>query len=612
MSRHLRAASGSPTVRLVTAALVGTLMAGLVAVPSAVAGPAKPIPPMAGAVKTASDKTSALEARRVDRVPTPKLDWYPCFGYAECDTVQLPLDYDEPNGPTTEVAVLKVKARKPKTKIGTLFVNPGGPGGSSTELALAAPQFLGQAVLDRFDIVGVDPRGVGASQRIECFGSTEEQGRAYADMQWAFPWTAAQEKATIAVSRVHGKACASRAGAIAGSMSTAEVARDMDVMRRAVGDKKLSYIGFSYGTQLGQVYANLFPDRVRAMVIDGVIDPVGWAGTTKNQHLELDARLGSGSAGFKAVKELIAQCQKAREDACKALKGDPAKILRTLAARLKAKPVNTPDGVYTYDAYVSTLMGNLYDDFFGPLVVVLLTNELWKLATPKTVSPGAQATADWAAMADLQRRQVKRPNRGFPYDNSADSYYGVMCSDGLHPKDVAQWPAFAAKADVRAPHFGRPWAYASTVCARNVWTAHDEDAYRGPFNRRTSAPVLIVGNYWDTATSYEGAVAASKLLPNSRLLSSDNWGHTAYGKADCVTSRVDKYLLTVVVPAKGTVCKGKGQPFKPSAMSAAGTSDRRPLTATSADLAVQGLPAAGDEKFLPPVVPPIPVLPIDR
>ena len=128
-------------------------------------------------------------------------------------------------------------------------------------------------------------------------------------------------------------------------------------------------------------------------------------------------------------------------------------------------------------------------------------------------------------------------------------------------------PKAAAAADKRAPYFGRLWAWMSAPCATKTWTADDEDAYRGPFNRRTASPILVVGSEWDPATNYEGAVKAASLLPNSYLLSNDNWGHTAYGTSECATSAIDTYLLTRAVPAPGTYCHGDMQPFQATPIS---------------------------------------------
>ena len=155
----------------------------------------------------------------------------------------------------------------------------------------------------------------------------------------------------------------------------------------------------------------------------------------------------------------------------------------------------------------------------------------------------------------------------------------MLCTDGLEPADAAAWPAFAAAADRRARYFGRLWTWESAPCASSTWTARDEDGYRGPFTRRTVAPVLVVGTRWDPATNYDGAVAAARLLPNSRLLSNDNWGHTSYGSSQCVTGAMDTYLLTQRVPARGALCHGDVQPFvgtPPEAARLAKPDHRRP------------------------------------
>ncbi|GGM59829.1 hypothetical protein GCM10011608_51150 [Micromonospora sonchi] len=181
---------------------------------------------------------------------------------------------------------------------------------------------------------------------------------------------------------------------------------------------------------------------------------------------------------------------------------------------------------------------------------------------------------------------------------------GVDCTDANHPKDAASWAARATKADQRDPHFGRLWTWLSAPCARDSWTVRDENRFTGPFNRRTVSPVLVVGNYWDPATNYNGAVATSKLLPNRRLLSSDSWGHTAYGTSACVTGAVDAYLIRLTLPKKGKLCKGDVQPFKDLPESGA---VQRAETSKS-DLAAEGTPRRGEPKQLPPVVAPLPAV----
>ncbi|PZF96720.1 alpha/beta hydrolase [Micromonospora deserti] len=587
---------------LAAAGLAGVILAGSAVAPAAAApaqsGWGRPV---------TSDRTSPAEARRVDRVPTPKLNWYACYEYAECTTVRLPLDYDKPKGPTTEIAVLRVKARDQKNKVGSLFLNPGGPGGSGTDIALAAPYFLGDEVLDRFDIVGVDPRGVGASEQVRCFPSVKDQTRAYAGLNVAFPFTRAEEKAYVASSKAVGRGCSTTGKPLSGAMSTAEVARDMDVLRRAVGDKKLTYLGFSYGSALGQYYANMFPDRVRALVIDGVLNPHAWVGRGAARNLAQEDRLRSAQGAYRALHEILVRCDKAGEEACPLAAGDPLASYELVAKRLRAEPlmIDDPDlGTFTvtYADFVAFTLGALYGPI-GYQGVVGLTAELLVLTDPQS-APAARAEARTSVVRLAeQARQQRRYD--LPYDNGLETFLGVDCTDAYHPKDAASWPARAAKADQRDPYFGRLWTWITSPCARDTWTVRDSDAYTGPFNRRTSAPVLVVGNYWDPATNYQGAVSSARLLPNSRLLSSDSWGHTAYGTSACATGAIDAYLVRGTLPAKGTVCTGDVQPF--AALPDEPEATER-VEASKSALAEEGAPRRGEPKRLPPVVAPLPAV----
>jgi pimeloyl-ACP methyl ester carboxylesterase len=350
-----------------------------------------------------------------------------------------------------------------------------------------------------------------------------------------------------------GKACSTTGRPLSGAMSTAEVARDMDVIRRAVGDRKLNYLGFSYGSALGQYYANMFPDRFRALTVDGVLNPTAWVGTTRQI---LDERLRSSDGAYKALIEILKRCDRAGEKFCAFAAGDPVKNFETIARSLRAKPLQLPDGAggtftVTYAIFVSAILSSLYGTDAGPAVTAIAA-EVW-----------AALTAGSTAALTERARAAQATKRGydFPYENGFEASSAVICTDGRHPADAGSWPAATARRDQRAPYFGRAWGWIDSQCAHKTWTVQDEDAYRGPFTKRTAAPVLVVGNFWDPATNYQGAVSSSRLLPNSRLLSSNNWGHTAYGSGVCATTAIDNYLLTGKPPAKGTVCTDSVQPF---------------------------------------------------
>jgi pimeloyl-ACP methyl ester carboxylesterase len=521
----------------------------------------------------AADRTSSTEARRVDRVRTPKITWVEDEargGYT--GSVKVPLDYDRPSGSKVTIALFKVPAADPSARIGTLFLNPGGPGASGVDMAASATTFLSQSVLDRFDVVGFDPRGTNASTEVTCFPSPGRQSAALSGLTAAFPGPA-EQAAYIASAQRLGAACSTYGVKLASAMSTAQVARDLDVLRRAVGDRKLTYLGFSYGSYLGQVYANLFPDRFRALAVDGVIDPVAWAGTTLTRSVPAGTRVKAAEASWSALVAGLAACAAAGPERCPL--PDPQADFDAVADRLKAQPLTVGVGgaaySYRYQDFISDTLSLLYYpegmDYVAQLVAAL-----------KQLVDAGTGTAPGAAAGDRAARLIRAFRHSLAaydarYDNDLEAYSGVLCTDAYEPSTPASWVLATAKASVRAPHFGQLWGWTDVQCATSTWKARDEDAYHGSFSRNTAATVLLVGNYHDPATNYAGALEASTLLPNSVLLRSDSWGHTAYATSDCVTDRVDAYLLTGKVrgDTATTVCTGDVQPFSQPLGAGSGT-----------------------------------------
>lgn len=527
-----------------------------------VVGLVVPLAATAPTEAAAAGRTNAREAKRVDRVATPRIRWVEdaaAGGYRA--RVKLPLDYDRPRGATVTIALFKVPAAEPEQKLGTLFVNPGGPGGSGVAIAREATSFLSQGVLDRFDIVGFDPRGTNGSTEVTCFPSAGRQSLALHGMVPAFP-TAEEQDDYIQSSKRLAAACSRHGGRLASAMSTAQVARDMDVLRRAVGDSRLSYLGFSYGSYLGQVYANLFPDRFRAIAVDGVIDPVAWSGTAATRGVPAITRLQSAEASWAALRAGLKACRAAGPKRCPL--EDPQADFDAVAAVLKRDSVMIGSMEepfeYEYSDFVSDVLGLLYYpqgmDYIAQIVAVLRP-----LAAPgESHDLSAAATRAGSLVGAFRRATAQRASG---YDNALEAYSAVLCTDAYQPKYARSWVAAAERSRDSAPHFGLIWGWSDVQCATSAWKARDEDAYHGSFTRSTAAPVLVVGNYHDPSTGYAGAVRAADLLPNSVLLRSDSWGHTAYGTSDCVTDRMDAYLLTGTVPAgtATTVCTGDVQPF---------------------------------------------------
>jgi pimeloyl-ACP methyl ester carboxylesterase len=499
---------------------------------------------------------SGLAAGGAAAAPS-QVAWSTCyaqFGPFQCGTVQVPLDYDEPNGATISIALVRLPATDPRHRIGSLFLNPGGPGGSGVDFTLfAGPSLYTDEVRARFDLVGFDPRGIARSSALRCFGTPRQWGPFFTP--FAFPSTPEEEQLWIAADRYLDDACGRRGGRIADHMSTANVARDLDVLRRAVGDERQTYGGVSYGSYLGVTYANLFPRNVRALVVDGVLDPIAWSTGVGSEAtmVPFSTRLRSDAGARATLQEFFRLCD-AAGPAC-AFSGNAASRFAALADRVKAHPIQVtfPDGSVfevNYSILIAITLGALYDSLswedFAPLLADLESQAA-------RARPGARLQAFLARPAYITKR-------GFPrYPNFLEGFPAVACADSNNPDSYAAWSTSGAAADAAFGYFGRIWTWASSICAE--WPRGDRDRYVGPFNRLTAKPVLVVGNQFDPATRYEGAVTVAKLLPNSALLTLHGWGHTSLFLSRCIDDAVTRYLVRLAVPARGTVCEQDHVPF---------------------------------------------------
>jgi pimeloyl-ACP methyl ester carboxylesterase len=488
-------------------------------------------------------------------VPVPAVAWRPCRDGFECADVPVPLDYDRPGGEQIAVSVIRLPAASPGRRIGSLFLNPGGPGGSGVDAVRGGAQFLPLQLRGRFDIVGFDPRGILRSTPLRCYRTF---GEAIADLPpFAYPTSEAQVMRLKAADLSLVRACRSHAGPILRHMSTADVARDMDLLRRAVGDRSLNYLGFSYGTELGQTYANMFPRKVGAMVIDGVLDPRAWAGTgPRGRTVPVGTRLASADGSRKTLGEFFRLCDAAGRSC--ALSGHSRE---RYAALLKAARHHRIPHLRKSDLIAITA-GALYVPFIWPELARFL-RDLEREASPARVETSLATLRDRLGLG--QARQEAYPNiiEGFP---------GVLCADATNPDSYRAYSVAAVQAKRAYGYFGPLWNWTGSMCA--VWPeSTQEDRYTGPWTARTENPVLVVGNFFDPATPYEGAVTASRLLPNSRLLSYAGWGHTAVLSGNfCVDAAVTTYLTTTKLPPAGKVCRPNGSPFGP--LQARSSSDR--------------------------------------
>lgn len=497
------------------------------------------------AVADQLDAPGATDEKQIRQVVTPHLDWRTC-GEAECAIVQVPLDYTKPKGKTIDIAVKKIPATGSGAKTGTLFVNPGGPGASGKDWVSDRLDLFPNEIRTKFDIVGFDPRGTNASTRLKCFNSSKKQAKVYERLTAGFPISADEEKDYIGAASELSKACANVP--LAQHMSTTDVALDMEMLRRAVGDTKLTYLGFSYGTYLGQVYAAMFPNKVRAMVLDGVVDAEAWRGGRGTAKFPMPMRMGNAKGASEALNELLDRCIDAG-DSCPL--EDPRTDLKSVMEYLRKHPLKITEDGETYEATYSNVVNEILYSLYSPkaeaaIDVIAGTKQLIE----KSVN--AQVKLDPSrSSASLFSKQKKQEI------NDLELNAAVVCSDSQHPNSGRRWSQLADRVDREAPYFGRQAIWSSIACAD--WTANDDDAFAGSFT--FDSPVLIVGARWDPATSYAAAKRVNKRLPHSTLLTSNNWGHTSYGQSKCADSAINDYLITGEQPSADITCSDGVQPY---------------------------------------------------
>jgi pimeloyl-ACP methyl ester carboxylesterase len=437
-----------------------------------------------------------------------------------------------------------------------LFLNPGGPGGSGIIYTLfAGPSLYTPEVRAKFDLVGFDPRGIASSSPLRCFGNDKQWAPYFTP--FAFPSNAGEEQIWMNADLYLDGSCAQRGGNIGDHMSTANVARDLDVLRQAVGDAKLTYAGVSYGTMIGQTYANMFPNNVRAIIIDGVLDPIAWTtGTGNGSTVPFSTRLRSDQGAQATLNEFFRLCD-AGGTRC-AFAPDSAARFKALGDQLKAHPANVtfPDGttgVVNYSDLIGMTLGAMYDsstweDFAAALA------DLELQASAATL--GVRLQPFWHPWNGYVTK------RGLPrYYNGVEGFPAVACADADDPHSYSAWSTNGALADAQFGYFGRIWTWASSICA--AWPTADSDRYTGPWNHATANPVLVIGNQFDPATRYQGAVTASNLLPSSRLLTVHGWGHTSLFLSSCADAVQTRYLVDLALPPVGTVCEQDHVPFTP-------------------------------------------------
>lgn len=454
--------------------------------------------------------------------------WSKCYGNFQCATVTVPLDYQHPEARTITLAVVRLLAKDQKRRLGSLLVNPGGPGGSGVEYALAAEFIATQKVLTRYDLVGFDPRGVGRSTPIHCLTDKETDQMIALD---GTPSTPTQVRTLMDAAKSLADLCKARAGLMLPFIGSANVARDMDLLRAILGDAKLNYLGKSYGTLIGAIYADLFPKRVGHLVLDGALDP-----TVPNSETNLDQ-----ARGFQvALGDYVTGCLKDRTCPGGSTRSAVLARISKLLADTDITPLPSKSGrVATQSLVVLGIVSTLYDSQGGwPSLTVAL----------------AQAyKGDSTALLDLADYYVDRDANGHYATNSNDIGYAVNCLDKDSRATVAQMAADSKRMAKVSPQFGAYLAWGLAPC--DFWPTPPAP-YPAPIAARGAGPILVVGTTHDPATPYRWAQGLAHQLKSGVLLTYDGEGHTAYMRGStCIDRAVDAYFLLGRSPVPGTVCR---------------------------------------------------------
>ncbi|MGY0463073.1 alpha/beta hydrolase [Kitasatospora sp. cg17-2] len=464
-----------------------------------------------------------------------RLGWTPCDDGYECTTFRVPLDYDRPADGDLTLAAVRAPAVPaapgdtvaPGERIGSLLLNPGGPGGSAVEYVEGVARTYDAGVRARYDLVGLDPRGVGRSAPVTCLGGERMDAYTAVDIT---PDDQAEVDALVAAAKEFAEGCRQRSGDRLGHLSTVEAARDLDVLRALLGDERLHYVGKSYGTFLGATYAGLFPGRTGRMVLDGAMDP------------SLDSLTGNRTqaGGFETAWTAFARDCAAREDCPLGRTEQQAgERLAALFAAVDAGPLATDDGARRLSEAQATtgVIQAMYADFLWPRL--------------RTALADAEA-GNGTGLLKLSDAYYGREADG-SYPNLMFANMAVNCLDLPAP---FAGPDDAARAvpdfERTSPRFGRDMAWMALTCTywpvRPTGTPHTVRA-------AGAAPIVVVGTTRDPATPYAWAQALAGQLESGRLLTYDGDGHTAYGRHDsCLDGAVNRFLLGGEPPENGKTC----------------------------------------------------------
>ncbi|MCV2394929.1 alpha/beta hydrolase [Actinotalea sp. M2MS4P-6] len=486
--------------------------------------------PAEGSTSTSSSSSGATgptDGGSLDDFYGQQLTWTDCGDY-ECATVLAPLDWDDPTAGSVELALERDASSDPNARIGSLLINPGGPGGSGIDfLSYLVNNVLSQDMLNAYDVVAFDPRGVGKSSAVDCgpdsavdpFLTEDTPMTSQADLD------AARAEATA-----FGQQCLDNTGPLLEHVDTVSAARDMDLMRAVLGDDQLHYLGFSYGTFLGSTYADLYPENVGRLVLDGALDP-----TLTNDELSIQQAQGFDDA----LRSYVSYCYETRGCPLNGTVDEGMQQIADLVTRAEARPLDAGDGNVTNGTMA----------FYG-IILTLYDDQYWPLLTQALSEAIDQGTG--SMLYEFADYYLDRTPDGTYLSNSNLAFQAINCLDyPTETRDFEQMLAFRDEVATVAPTFAdwfalgpgcETWPYQSTRTPHAVTAAG-------------ANPILVVGTTGDPATPYKWAQALADQLESGTLLTWEGEGHTAYGRAgSCISDAVEGYLINGTVPAAGTVC----------------------------------------------------------
>ncbi|MFZ4893143.1 alpha/beta hydrolase [Plantibacter sp. Mn2098] len=484
------------------------------------------LPPKSGAGPSVTPGTSDVDAA-LKPYYEQQLAWTSCDKGMECTTAKAPVNWDDPSAGDLELSL--VRHRATGKAIGSLFVNPGGPGASGVDLVANSLDFAVDKTLQQnFDVIGFDPRGVARSTPVTCYDAKQMDSFLYditPGERGSDAWIASNETSATEF----GDACKAKTGAPLEYVDTQSAAKDLDMLRAAVGDNELYYLGYSYGTFLGATYAGLFPKNVGRLVLDGAIDP-----STSNFDV-----VETQSKGFEsALRAYLADCMTGKDCPFSGSVDDAMTRIGQMLAAVDANPIPASDG---------RLLGA--NTLLTAIIYPLYQADAWPYLSQMFDEVMRGGTSIAFQFADQYNG---RDANGTYADNQTEAFNAINCLDYSYNDDPTLMRQQAAELEKAAPVIGKYMAYGDTFCAKWPYQSRTE---RTEIHAKGAAPILVVGTTNDPATPYVWAQNLAKQLDSGHLVTYKGEGHTGYNKGStCVNDAVDRYLVDGTVPSTDPKC----------------------------------------------------------